>query len=80
MSKTTRLSLFTCAALLACGFGGAVQAQQVQAPPNLTFFVTSTGSGKGADLGGLDGADAHCQRLATAMCNMFGRQELKRIP
>jgi hypothetical protein len=30
------------------------------------FFVTSAGSGKGADLGGLDGADAHCQRLATA--------------
>jgi hypothetical protein len=29
------------------------------------FFVTSTGLGKGADLGGLDGADAHCQRLAT---------------
>lgn len=30
------------------------------------FFITSTGSGKGADLGGLAGADAHCQRLATA--------------
>jgi len=68
MSKTTRLSLFTCAALLACGFGGAVQAQQVQAPPNLTFFVTSTGSGKGADLGGLAGADRHCQELAAAVC------------
>jgi hypothetical protein len=32
----------------------------------MTFFVTSAGSGKGADLGGLAGADAHCQRLATA--------------
>ncbi len=30
------------------------------------FFVTSTGSGKGADLGGLDGADKHCQSLAEA--------------
>jgi hypothetical protein len=30
------------------------------------FFITSAGSGKGADLGGLAGADAHCQRLATA--------------
>jgi hypothetical protein len=30
------------------------------------FFVTSVGSGKGADFGGLAGADAHCQRLATA--------------
>ena len=31
-----------------------------------SFFVTSTGSGKGADLGGLAGADRHCQQLATA--------------
>jgi len=32
----------------------------------MTFFVTSTGSGKGGDLGGLAGADAHCAALATA--------------
>src|SRR6187402_3408550 len=32
----------------------------------LSFFVTSEGVGKGADLGGLAGADAHCQKLATA--------------
>ena len=32
----------------------------------MSFFATSAGSGKGADLGGLAGADAHCQRLATA--------------
>lgn len=32
----------------------------------MTFFVTSAGSGKGADLGGLAGADAICQRLAQA--------------
>ena len=32
----------------------------------MSFFVTSTGSGKGGDLGGLAGADAHCQALATA--------------
>jgi hypothetical protein len=31
---------------------------------NMTFFVTSNGPGKGADLGGLDGADAQCQKLA----------------
>ena len=34
--------------------------------PSMSFFVTSAGSGKGADLGGLAGADAHCQRLASA--------------
>lgn len=33
----------------------------------MSFFVTSAGSGKGADLGGLDGADAICQRLAQAV-------------
>ncbi|HEU0203589.1 MAG TPA: hypothetical protein VFR86_24530 [Burkholderiaceae bacterium] len=32
----------------------------------MSFFVTSVGPGKGADLGGLDGADQHCQSLALA--------------
>jgi hypothetical protein len=35
-------------------------------PPQMSFFVTSEGGGKGADLGGLAGADALCQRLAGA--------------
>src|SRR5215213_5261197 len=42
---------------------GAAQAQSAQ---DTTFFVTSVGSGKGADLGGLEGADRHCQTLAAA--------------
>ncbi|MGH6626177.1 MAG: hypothetical protein ACRECD_06510 [Burkholderiaceae bacterium] len=33
----------------------------------MTFFVTSTNPGKGADFGGLAGADQHCQKLATAV-------------
>jgi hypothetical protein len=33
----------------------------------MTFFVTSVGSGNGADLGGLAGANAHCQQLAEAV-------------
>jgi hypothetical protein len=40
----------------------AVRAQSA----DMTFFVTSSGPGKGADLGGLDGADAQCQKLAQA--------------
>lgn len=48
--------------LLALGLAGAVQAQA----SSMTFFVTSVGSGKGADFGGLEGADKHCQALATA--------------
>ena len=39
-------------------------AQNQQSP--MTFFVTSEGSGEGGDLGGLAGADAHCQSLAAA--------------
>jgi hypothetical protein len=33
----------------------------------MTFFITSIGPGKGADLGGLEGADRHCQSLAKAV-------------
>ena len=36
-------------------------------PDHMTFFVTSVGIGKGGNLGGLAGADAHCQRLAAAV-------------
>lgn len=50
------------AACLALLFAAPVQAQQA----NMSFFVTSIGLGKGADLGGLDGADKHCQQLAAA--------------
>ncbi len=39
----------------------------VQAQANMSFFVTSAGTGKGADLGGLEGADAHCVALAKAV-------------
>lgn len=35
-----------------------------QYPQGMTFFITSVGTGKGADLGGIEGADRHCQSLA----------------
>ena len=47
-------------ALLAVGAAAVAQAQS----PNMTFFVTSVGAGKGADFGGLEGADKYCQSLA----------------
>ncbi|MDN3274779.1 hypothetical protein QWJ07_11020 [Frankia sp. RB7] len=47
---------------LAVALLGASSAQAQSA--GMTFFVTSNGPGKGADLGGLDGADAQCQKLA----------------
>ncbi len=44
----------------------AQQPAPKQAPAPMTFFVTSVGMGDGAKLGGLAGADAHCQKLAAA--------------
>jgi hypothetical protein len=63
MRRATRISVTLSAAVLALGAAAAVQAQQAS---NMTFFVTSAGLGKGADLGGLDGADAQCNALAKA--------------
>jgi hypothetical protein len=47
---------------LAVFVGGGAQAQT----SDMSFFVTSVGLGDGADLGGLAGADKHCQTLAQA--------------
>ena len=44
---------------------GELRAQQAPPQfPNMTFFITSTGGPKGADYGGIEGADRHCQTLA----------------
>jgi hypothetical protein len=47
---------------------GGTFAQQPQQPPPqpMGFFITSAGPGNGANLGGLAGADKHCQTLAAA--------------
>jgi hypothetical protein len=65
MHSSVRLPMLAGVALLA--LGGMAQAQQGPQAPNMTFFVTSAGPGKGADLGGLEGADAHCQKLAATV-------------
>jgi len=55
------------AALVACLFASSpMQAQNNPPRPPMGFFVTSTGLGRGGDLGGLEGADRHCQALAMA--------------
>ena len=56
---------------LLCAFGLTAlsmfaQAPQGAPPQPMSFFISSIGLGKGADLGGLEGADAQCQKLATA--------------
>src|SRR5260221_11777455 len=64
MYKVIGSSMLGLAALLPFGLSGTAQAQQVPQGRNMSFFVTSTTLGKGGDLGGLAGADAHCQQLA----------------
>ena len=61
MGKLLALTLFVPAALT-LSMVTSVSAQDTK----MGFFVTSAGPGKGADLGGLDGADKHCQTLAEA--------------
>ncbi len=55
---------FAIGAAAIVALGGAIPAQAQQS--NMTFFVTSHGPGNGANLGGLAGADRHCQSLAQA--------------
>ena len=62
--KTKRL--LTCAAVIAASTFGAINAQDPETDNAMSFFITSVGSGDGANLGGLAGADAHCQNRAEA--------------
>src|SRR5262245_33364800 len=77
--RPMRRSLFVVAAAASIAAGAHMAAQNPapagggqggrgqQAPPQpMSFFVTSVGVGDGANLGGLAGADAHCQKLAVA--------------
>src|SRR6516165_6872203 len=63
MNSTMRFSALGLAGFLVVGASAVSSAQQAA---NMSFFVTSAGSGKGADLGGLAGADRICQQLAQA--------------
>ena len=60
--RRTSTTLLAIAASLAPVFAAGVHAQS----SGMTFFVTSANPGKGADFGGLAGADKHCQALADA--------------
>lgn len=62
--KTGKMVTLGLAGIAAAGLAVASIAQAQQ--PAMSFFVTSVGSGKGGDLGGLEGADRHCQTLAQA--------------
>ena len=63
LSTISTASVLVSMVVTGAGMTTAVQAQQA----NMTFFVTSVGKGNGADLGGLEGADAYCLALARAV-------------
>ncbi len=66
MNRRTAVAVTLCALL---AIGAAVLAARnaaAQGTAKMTFFITSTGPGNGANLGGLAGADKHCQTLAAA--------------
>jgi hypothetical protein len=68
MTKKSEL-IGTCTVLAAVALPAFVfvaRAQDDEPPPPMGFFVTSVGLGDGGNLGGLAGADAHCQALADA--------------
>ena len=63
---TTKMRTACLAAVGVTLLAACASAPQGPNPAAMTFFVTSAGPGKGADLGGLDGADRHCASLAKA--------------
>src|SRR5262245_821904 len=63
MKKRTMVELV---AVLA-GLGAQPLLAQQPQQNRMSFFVTSAGSGNGANLGGLEGADKHCAMLADAV-------------
>ena len=63
MDRIAKISCTLSIALLMLGAAVGAEAQS----SGMTFFISSAGSGKGADLGGLDGADKICQALAQAV-------------
>ena len=62
MKLAARLIAFVTIAVACSG----TYAQRAQPDTRMSFFVSSVGLGSGGNLGGLAGADAHCQKLATA--------------
>jgi hypothetical protein len=68
MKKIVRIATFAAATSMV--MSGVALAQQPAPPPappqypNMSFFITSTPGANGANFGGLDGADLHCQTLA----------------
>ena len=67
MSKMINSKALVAALALTLGAGvNGAFAEGENNPENMSFFITSTGTGQGANFGGLEGADTHCTTLAHA--------------
>src|SRR5215831_5871735 len=66
MNKIAHVVIVASVSVAALGTAAGWAQQQPPQAPDMTFFVTSAGLGNGADLGGLEGADRQCQKLAQA--------------
>ena len=68
MMSNARVLLAVTAAIGVVALSGLslLALQEDEERPPMGFFITSVGTGDGANLGGLEGADAHCQMLASA--------------
>ena len=65
MTARSKFAALGVSTLLLVGSATSSQAQQTPPQfPNMTFFITSVGGPQGANFGGLEGADRHCQTLA----------------
>lgn len=67
MNQPLKLSVLAVVAIASASLSSGLFAAQSTPSKKMSFFVTSVGSGKGGDLGGLAGADKHCQELAKAV-------------
>ncbi len=63
----THMKSLSAGLALSAALGVGLAVVEAQNTPNLSFFITSAGSGNGANLGGIAGADAHCQKLASGV-------------
>ena len=65
-NSAKRAKIVTAAAFALVGGAMGALAQSAVDVDKMSFFITSKGGGDGANFGGLEGADAHCNALATA--------------
>lgn len=64
MCRAIRRVTIGAATILLVSSGASLAQQSPPQFPNMTFFITSTSGPNGADFGGIEGADKHCQALA----------------